>query len=323
MISLKGDVRVDLLTNAIESIQIGVEDYQEATRPRLLSSVRNIHAGILLLYKEALLRISPQDSEVLIKSKIIPQEDSNGDISFVGQGKRTVNTAQIQKRFKELNINTDWEQMNSITKVRNNIEHYYPKVSQDTIKGVIVSAFNVIREFTSKELNEDPRELLGQDTWDFMLQVKEVYEEEREECDIALEKIDWKSEILEEGVKLLSCNECGSDLLKPNKFSSYIEVELECRACGAEYCSESYIPEAVTKALKEESYIATTDGGESPYAICPNCSLETYIIAEDRCAFCGESAETNCQRCGMRIPACEMSTSPYCSYCYHMMDKIK
>jgi hypothetical protein len=53
---------VDLLTNAIESIQLGVEDYRAGTRPRLLSAVRNIHAGILLLYKEKLRRLSSTDS---------------------------------------------------------------------------------------------------------------------------------------------------------------------------------------------------------------------------------------------------------------------
>jgi len=51
---------VDLLTNAVESIQIGVEDYQAGSPPRLLSAVRNIQAGILLLYKEALRRESPR-----------------------------------------------------------------------------------------------------------------------------------------------------------------------------------------------------------------------------------------------------------------------
>jgi len=44
---------IDLLTNATESLQVGVEDYQNGIRLRLLSVVRNIHAGILRLYKEA------------------------------------------------------------------------------------------------------------------------------------------------------------------------------------------------------------------------------------------------------------------------------
>lgn len=42
-----------LLKNAVESIQIGLKDYQDIDKDprRELSSIRNIYAGILLLYK--------------------------------------------------------------------------------------------------------------------------------------------------------------------------------------------------------------------------------------------------------------------------------
>jgi hypothetical protein len=65
-----GASNMDLLTNAIESIRAGVEDYQDGSHGRLLAAVRSIHAGILLLYKEALRRASPAGSnEVFIKAK--------------------------------------------------------------------------------------------------------------------------------------------------------------------------------------------------------------------------------------------------------------
>ncbi|KXS38258.1 hypothetical protein [Halanaerobium congolense] len=313
---------MDLLTNAIESIQIGVEDYQKNTRPRLLSSVRNIHAGILLLYKEALLRLSPENSkESLIKRKVIPKKTETGDIIYIGKGKNTVNIHQIKERFSSLGINTDWNKMNSITKVRNNIEHYYPSVNQDTLHVVISSAFNIIREFAFNQLNEEPRELLGQDIWNIMLNVSDVYENERKECNEALKSIDWNSDILENGVFLLNCNECGSDLLKPKYGTSYTDVVLECRSCGKEYDNRSFIPKAISEELSLEAYNSIKYGEEPPYSLCPECGSETYLFDEDRCALCGETAVTTCQRCGMEIPACEMSSSPYCSYCWHMMNK--
>jgi hypothetical protein len=39
---------MDLLTNAVASINVGVEDYKTGVPERLLSAVRNIHAGVLL-----------------------------------------------------------------------------------------------------------------------------------------------------------------------------------------------------------------------------------------------------------------------------------
>ena len=308
---------MDLLTNAIESIQVGIEDYQKATRPRLLSSVRNIHAGILLLYKEALLRISPENSDALIKAKIKPKKANNGGIIFTGAGKNTVNINQIKERFESLGINTDWQQMNKITKIRNNVEHYYSDVTPTGIRGVIASAFNVIREFTYKELKEEPRDLLGQTVWDIMLKETRVYEKERQECNAAIENINWTSNVLKEGVKLLICNECGSDLLKPSACLSL----LKCRACGNKYDKEAYTPEAIKEALWVDGYLAITDGACQPYAMCPNCDFETYIFAEDRCAYCGETAKTTCQTCGLGIPASEMSSSPFCGWCYHMINK--
>ncbi|WP_219018032.1 hypothetical protein [Shewanella algae] len=54
---------MSLLNNAVESIQIGVEDFESSDARRVLSAVRNISAGILLLYKEKLRRMSPSDNK--------------------------------------------------------------------------------------------------------------------------------------------------------------------------------------------------------------------------------------------------------------------
>ncbi len=48
-----------LFDNAIQSIQLGVEDYQANDPRRALSAVRNFYAGILLLAKEVLVRTAP------------------------------------------------------------------------------------------------------------------------------------------------------------------------------------------------------------------------------------------------------------------------
>ncbi len=58
---------VDLLTNAIKSIQVGIEDFKVGTRSRLPSSARNLPADILLLYKEALRRPCPPNSNEALR----------------------------------------------------------------------------------------------------------------------------------------------------------------------------------------------------------------------------------------------------------------
>src|SRR5882762_10250264 len=142
---------MDLLTNAIESIQVGVEDYQSGTRPRLLSAVRNIHAGILLLFKEALRRESPADTnDVLMMAKMLPLRDSRG-IVFVGDGKKTADIQQIRERFEGVGIVADWKRFDRINEARNDVEHRYPTVDQKTLQGVIADSFIIVRNFITDE----------------------------------------------------------------------------------------------------------------------------------------------------------------------------
>ena len=150
---------MNLLTNAVESIQVGIEDYSAATRPRLLSAVRNIHSGILLLFKEALRRRSPDESnEVLVKAKVEPRTNPSGEIVFVGTGKRTADVRQIQERFAGLGISADWKRFRAISEVRNTVEHYYPGLNKDALTGLVASAFVIISRFTKEELKAEPIE---------------------------------------------------------------------------------------------------------------------------------------------------------------------
>lgn len=142
---------VDLLTNAVESIQVGVEDYQAGTPPRLLSAVRNIHAGILLLYKEALRRESPAGTnDVLMMAKIIPIRDARG-IVFVGDGRKTADVQQIRERFDGVGIATDWKRFERINDARNDVEHRYPTVDQKALQGLLSDSF--ILFVTSSQTN--------------------------------------------------------------------------------------------------------------------------------------------------------------------------
>jgi hypothetical protein len=134
-----------------------VEDYQAGSRSRLLSAVRNIHAGILLLYKEALRRQSPKDSnDVLMMARILPSRDANRNIVFIGIGKKTVDAQQIREKFESLGIQTDWRRFSRISEVRNDVEHLYPRLDQKGLEGLIVDSFLLVRDFIAKQLNDDP-----------------------------------------------------------------------------------------------------------------------------------------------------------------------
>jgi hypothetical protein len=185
-----------ILTNAVQSIQIGIEDYQSTDPRRVLSATRNITAGVLLLFKEKLRQLSPADSdEVLIKERVQPQFDG-GKVVFKGKGDKTVDVWQIKERFKSLNITADLTNLEKVIAIRNKIEHYYADESAGAVKALVASSFLIIRDFVTMELDCEPVDLLGVDTWNELLAVGEVYEKERQECKKAIEAIEWNTEAL-------------------------------------------------------------------------------------------------------------------------------
>src|SRR5581483_5227902 len=109
----------------------------------------------------------------------------DGALLVVGVGTKTVDTQQILERFRSLGIVTDAKVLEDITRVRNDVEHYYPKITQEALRSVVASAFLIIRDFSPRELGAEPRDLLGQATWDVMLQANELYHVERAACDAA------------------------------------------------------------------------------------------------------------------------------------------
>lgn len=314
---------MNLLTNAIDAIKVGVEDFRDGSQRRLKAAIRNIYAGLLLVYKDALRRNSPpRSNEVLIKARVDYRKVSSGYVIAIGKGEKTVNVNQIRERFTALGIKTDWTRFERIQHVRNNIEHYYSTLDVSALEGVIADAFVILNEFITRELHKDTRVLLGEKTWKEMLAVAEVYKVEREECDAAIGTIDWESPTLIESVASLNCTQCGSGLLVPTpQHSSAQNVSLRCRGCGNEEPAEEAIPRAIKYGLSWERYLSFTDGNDLPFVPCPDCSIEAYVIAEESCAYCGHEADHTCGRCGSEIPPEELENSPLCGWCAHITSK--
>ena len=80
----------NMFNNAVQSIQMGVEDYRSNKPSRALSAVRNFHAGLLLLAKEVLVRKVPNaDEREIIAANHKPVPDGLGGVNYVARSKRT------------------------------------------------------------------------------------------------------------------------------------------------------------------------------------------------------------------------------------------
>lgn len=314
---------MSLLKNAIDSIVLGLEDYNTDDKRRLISCARNIFAGILLLFKHKLSEMSPENSdEVLIKQKVLPRRVSNGTIVWSGVGKKTVDVQQIKERFESLNVITDWERVKNINNFRNDIEHYYTNLSKDAIRNLLANSFIVIRNFISDELALDPRTELGNEAWNILVSVTDVYQEEKELCLERINSINWASESLCEAIENMICENCGSDLITVKEIvGSREDVILICKSCDSEYNYDEILETAIPHYFEFDMYLAYKEGGDMPLIICPECGQETYVYNEGQCLSCGSSFEHTCGRCGTTIMPEEIDGSGFCGWCSHMMNK--
>jgi hypothetical protein len=293
---------MSLLKNAIDSIQVGVEDYQMEDERRYLSAVRNICAGILLLYKEKLKRLSPQqegDNEVLIKQSIKPIRGDQGNILFVGDGDKTVDVHTIEKRFKDLKIKYDWKRFQELNKLRNNIEHYYADKSSSAVREVIVKSFLIIQDFISRYLEEEPFNLLGEECWETLLETEEVYKAEEENCRQSWEKLGFKSSVLEHIVENIRCPVCHSNLIKAQDKSN-IFPSLSCSSCSNSFEVNDVVEDNCS------SYDDAED--EDSFAHCSDCSSLSSVVKLGEkwiCFSCHKIHNDN--------------DVGYCKYCYRFI----
>lgn len=314
-----------ILTNAVASIQIGVEDFQSNDPRRVLSAMRNITAGILLLFKEKLRQRSPPNShDLLIMADSKPTELSDGTVVMVGAGKKTVNVNQIKQRFSALKIEVDWNRVGKIVGARNEVEHFKSDHSEARLKELINDAFIVMSTFIEKELGQHPLQLLGGETWNVILEQARFQQEQEALCMMDMDKVDWPHQACEELAADLRCEKCGSSLLKPKDSNNYEppDLQLECVECGHMSVWGKIIEAAVDDRYGVEAYIAMTDGGDMPVMDCHNCGASAFICEYGACANCGaELNYTNCALCDVPLTTDEQYQDGLCGYHYHVANK--
>lgn len=316
---------MSILQNAIDSIELGVEDHKSNDPKRLLSAVRNFYAGILLLFKHKLALLSKDDDEALIKQRILPVEE-DGKIVWKGKGKKTVDFQQIQERFESLKIKVDWKRLKKAQDYRNNIEHYYDKdkTKPEVVQQYISGCFIIICDFIRTQLNEDPKGLFESETWDSLIQENEVHLADKRACCGAMEKLEWISDVNLRMFDEFICTECGSDLIEPidDDSTEAAEKSFQCRICDEEWIyNDLFQLSCENESIGDHGSIA--DGGDPTFAYCPECSEEYYHTIDCVCVNCGAEGPYHCLRCGMQIPYEELSVDDggMCGYCHHMTSK--
>ncbi|WP_323813584.1 hypothetical protein [Cellvibrio sp. NN19] len=316
---------MSIIKNAIDSIQVGVEDFESDDDRRSVSAVRNIGAGILLLYKEKLCQLSPDgNKELLIKQNIRPVKNQNGDIVFEGKGHKTVDVQTIKERFSSLNVSVDWSRFDEINKLRNDLEHYFTSESPDTVREVVAKSFLLIRDFLLEHLDLNPQEALGNDCWATLLNVSEVYSTEERECKATIDAVNWIYSSVEESLKHLRCNQCRSSLIQAvSPENTYPFIDLHCKSCGNDFSFYDVLEQCIEDSLAWQAARNVKDGGDPIYGSCRGCGKSTFIIEEGCCVACEYEMEyTNCEMCDAPLGIDDQYNEGKCGYCQYRWEKL-
>lgn len=305
-----------LFENAVEAIQLGVEDYLANDARRSSSAARNYFAGLLLLSKEALTRSAPQaDAALLISARLRLVPDGHGGASVEPQGHSTADFDTLADRLSSFGVPVDLRTLRDLQRIRNAIEHSQHSHTWQQVREAISHSFHVVAQLL-EFMGEEPLECLG-DAWSVMLEVGQVFERELETCRNSFNHIDWPlpgSEIIQ-----LSCPECGSLLIMQANYENknLEDVEARCRACGHLPDPEQLLEHSLYQEFSNDIYASARYGGEAPLYDCPECGLNTYLSVDELvgCTWCGEVLGS-CAVCGQGLTPDTVSgdNSGLCSY---------
>lgn len=279
-----------MLNNAVESIRLGVEDFQAADRDqaRALSAIRNLTAGLLLLFKVKLQQLSPPGSEeALIKDRVEPVINDEGRQIWVGRGTKTVDVQSIIDRLTSLGINgVDWKQLRKLVEIRNYVEHYYTPQPVSQLLAVVAASFYLIQQFVPHHLNMIPAQLLGKEVWSFLTAQEAFYKRDLDACQQANESLVWPVPILKKISHKLKCSHCRSPLIRPHPPSAKPpKVNFLCTTCSVFTSYEDAVDRALFSYYQFELYVGMTKG-DSPLLDCPRCLRATFLSAYSVCAVC-------------------------------------
>jgi hypothetical protein len=318
-----------LKQNAVTSIRLGVEDFQRASAPvaqggdpeRALSAVRNLFAGMLLLFKYGLaMRVTkPEEIDLVLfnpPKQIVPHPDGKGGVQWrpVGKfAKQTIDVEGIKARFEAFKIDVDWDAMAQLQVERNNLEHLHPTKSAGAIAGFVAEMFPILQRFVVDELDEIPSDFLGPG-WKIMLEHRDFFEARLKECLAA-----WPS-VVPDGVQkymeMVRCDECASALVQPGGDD---HEEYACVACGARV---SFIQQLAELIVEEEGGYSPYDGDEPPVIDCPQCDKPLFVVSDGECRWCDyELEDRECLVCEEPLGVNEQGNGGLCFYHLNQIHK--
>lgn len=241
-------------------------------------------------------------NDILIRTKKKAIKDADGAVRLIGDGNKTIDRAEIEQSFKQLQLNVDLSKLRRLADIRNDIEHMHPDVGPALIQEALADAMPIIRAIVVNELHEEPALLLGSVAWDALLNQAKVFKQEQDACQASFDAIDWKSEALADAATELRCPHCTSTLLRNDNATAtrFDDLHLVCSKCGEHAELEDVIEDALGRSLEWDAHEAAKEGLDSPLENCPECDHDTFVVGEGRVRAADSALKAMNARCAAK-----------------------
>lgn len=303
-----------IFSNAIDAISLATEDYQMASKSprRILSCLRNIFAGLLLLMKA---KLYPDHKELIITKR-------NND----GSVRNTIQYKNLLNEYTAINPTIIRKTLDQVQRQRNDLEHFYINDSPPIIDESVCACFYVICNILSNDFKQSPQEALGSKNWNILMNIQSVYEESRKECQASLSSVSWPSESILDALGYMPCPSCRATLRKIKTVAEKpIDRILECYSCKQQINLWDLIHN-----FEQDVIISATWDGETAtcpsyeemdlFALCPRCENKTFWKAELSCLSCGFIPEmVQCDLCKKETLRTDIETHDgghFCIACF-------
>lgn len=185
-----------LLKNSLDSIQIGFEDYFNIEKDdrRIISSIRNLHAGILLFLKWLIKKNTPDCSNSLIMQNHAIKID-DGKVVAIPFGNKTIGREDIIDRLKIVGIDIDESQksfLNKIGRIRNDIEHHFSNYPKQELEISILDAFWLLKGLNETYHKASNQSFFGKKSYNKLISLEVNYIKQKSLCFKKWVELDFK-----------------------------------------------------------------------------------------------------------------------------------
>jgi len=290
-----GEIRFNLIDNALDFIEHSLEIIHTQQKDRLKYSVLHLSAGVELIMK---VRLEHEHWSLLF------QKLDTADYSMLEKGDfiSVDSDTSIKRLEKVCRIQVDPQFITTIKKLRklrNQIEHFSFVVREEQVKAIIVRTLYSLLNFIDDEISKT---YISEEVKKKLEEIKTAAHEIEEFLKEKYNNIKKNIKIIEEnGSLIFKCPNCSYK-------SVVVDDGVECYVCETESDSEEFAENYVEEIMLISKYECGTDGGDFPVYYCPDCGNESFvmdhtILKSCFCTECGTSYSLDC------ISFCETCSS--------------